>query len=128
MGGRLAVLVSAWRYALETDRELIVDWNDFSYYEPWIGDLYTHFFAEPAVSLTALEDVAEASVWPPHWAGQLLRFRNDGRSEVMPYEMSRDAPPAIGNFDAESAEVVVVTRNSQPLPEADLYGALLLSP
>ena len=72
MGGRIAVMLSAYRYALETDRELIVDWNDYAYYSPSVGDVFQNLFEWPPVSATPLVSLRGATVFPDEWQSKLV--------------------------------------------------------
>ena len=108
MGGRLAVLLSAWRYAIDTERELVVDWNDSAYWSPSGPDVYTALLTFPHAKPLNVADLEGARIFPSVWQDRLSRYRNG--DVVMPYELSHFAPP----YDvqaAEDADVVVITRN-----------------
>src|SRR6187200_1431133 len=111
MGGRIAVMLSAYRYAQETDRDLIVDWNDYAYYSPGVGDVYQNLFEWPPVSSTPLESLCGSTVSPPDWYGKLNDYRNDPNAEIMPYALSLAVPPVLKQ--TVNADVVVVTRNDK---------------
>ncbi|HEU5075948.1 MAG TPA: nodulation protein NodZ [Polyangiaceae bacterium] len=111
MGGRIAVMLSAYRYALEADRELIVDWNDYAYYSPGVGDVFQNLFEWPPVSATPLMSLRGATVFPEEWQGKLDDYRNDPHAEIMPYALSFAVPPRVAQPIA--ADVVVVTRNAK---------------
>ncbi len=112
MGGRIAVALSALRYAEQTGRELIVDWNDYAYFSPGADDVFRSLFDAPTTSAVALEQVQGCSVFPKMWDGKLLEYRNSTDAEIMPYELSFCTPPALDDAEADEADVVVVTRNS----------------
>ena len=61
MGGRLAVLLSAWRYAIDTERELVVDWNDSAYWSPSVPDVYTALLTFPHAKLLNVANLEDAS-------------------------------------------------------------------
>jgi Nodulation protein Z (NodZ) len=110
MGGRIAVMMSALRYARATARELIVDWNDFAYYSPAVGDVFSALFERPVTSLRPLSELRGLSVHPEAWSDLLEAYRDDLNAEIMPYELSFCPPPEDdSNIDAD---VVVVTRNT----------------
>lgn len=110
MGGRIAVMMSALRYARATARELIVDWNDFAYYSPAVGDVFSALFERPVTSLRPLSELRGLSVHPEAWSGLLEAYRDDLNAEIMPYELSF-CPPPEDDSDID-ADVVVVTRNT----------------
>jgi hypothetical protein len=110
MGGRIAVLLSALKYARATGRKLIVDWNDYAYYSPAIEDVFAALFERPFASRRPLSDLRGLSVHPEAWSGLLEAYRNDLDAEIMPYPLSFfRAPPEDADLDAD---VVVITRNS----------------
>ena len=108
MGGRLAVLLSAWRYAVETERDLLVDWNDSAYWSPNVPDVYQALLSFPRAKELDPDALEGAQVFPAVWQGRLGDHRNG--DSTMPYELASAAPP----YDSDSAaraDVVVITRN-----------------
>ena len=108
MGGRLAVLLSAWRYAIDTERELVVDWNDSAYWRPSEPDVFASLLTFPRAKPLNVANLEGARIFPSVWQDRLGRYRNG--DVVMPYELSHFPPP----YDvkaAEDADVVVITRN-----------------
>ena len=128
MGGRIAVALTALSYAQATGRQLVVDWNDFTYYSPEIPDVFSALWDWPEAARVDLEDLADLKVYPADWSDKLTDYRNDIDAEIMPYALSFSGPPDEKDPDeaaaAEAADVVVITRNGRQERIADLYGNL----
>lgn len=125
MGGRISVALSALQYSLRTGRELVIDWNDYSYYSPRIADVFAAFWERPVATPFSPDRFASLSVYPEVWEDKILDYRNDVNAEIMPYALSFFAPPDDGDLAgteaAERADVVVVTRNSSEAQIRSLY-------
>lgn len=127
MGNRIAVVLSALRYAEATQRSLIVDWNDNTYAMPDGGDTFTSLWDAPEVSAVRLEELGDVSVYPAHWQGRLLNYRNKENVQIMPYKLAFDAPPGLEEPGANEADVVVVTRDGPKNTYIDSFNRMVPS-
>jgi len=125
MGGRIAVALTALSYAKATERQLVVDWNDFTYYSPEVPDVFSALWDWPEAARVDLDCLAGLQVYPADWSDKLSDYRNDIDAEIMPYALSFFGPPDEAGPDvaktAAAAEVVVITRNGRHERIADLY-------
>jgi len=132
MGNRIAVMLSALRYAREHDRALHVDWNDHTYYSPHVADVFGALWASPRFEPFEPADFDGAHVFPPEWTGELHNFRNDLDAEIMPYGLAWSKPPDELDEEsamlAEQADVIVLTRDGAKRRFEHLYSELRPSP
>lgn len=132
MGNRIAVALSAHAYAKATDRKLIIDWNDHTYFSPDIPDVFSALWEWPVADQTPLTDLAGLSVYPETWTGRLSDYRNDVSTAIMPYDLAWSRPPDEGTPEAaemaDAHDVVVITRDGDRDRVRDLYPSLLPRP
>lgn len=118
LGGDLCVLIGAMRYAKQTGRELLVDWNGGLYGRTPSGNLINEFFESPRYLTSAVLDGRDLEVFPPHWKQYLdappLTYAKDVDLTVSRPE---DVPPNC------QADCVVITRDSRRLKRSpeDFY-------
>lgn len=127
MGGRIAVALSALRYSRDTGRQLIIDWNDYSYYSDAVEDVFRALWENPVISNVSISDLDGATVYPRDWAGKLNEYRNSLDAEIMPIALSMFHPPDRDDraaAEAATADVVVVTRNDPEAAISHLYAEL----
>jgi hypothetical protein len=132
MGNRIAVMLSALRYARESGRELVVDWNDHTYFSPGIADVFSSLWESPETPLVAIRELEGLSVYPTRWLGKLNKYRNALDAEIMPYALAWSKPPDELDADqqalARDSDVIVLTRDGAKRLFAHLYSELRPSP
>lgn len=132
MGNRIAVVLSALAYSEATGRQLVVDWNDHTYYNPGVPDVFSALWEWPTANQTPLEDLSGLSVFPSEWQGRLTDYRNEINAEIMPYAFAWSRPP--DELSPEMAEIaqehdaVVVTRDGDRRRFREMYRGLVPRP
>jgi hypothetical protein len=108
LGGDLCVLLSAWRFAENCGRKLVVDWSNGFYGEVDTGSLFHKLFDAPTFESIGLYRGRQFSVFPPYWANRIDLPPVTYVSGV-PLTLSRpeDVPSTC------AAECIVLTRDSR---------------
>jgi Nodulation protein Z (NodZ) len=127
LGGDLCVLLSAWLFARERGRELIVDWSGGRYGSVEDGHLFRRFFADPPFLCPSdVPGLDAMSVSPAEWRGRLLLPPVTYLKDV---DLTRSRPDDVP-LDCVD-DCIVITRDSRELlprlgDHAELAGALRL--
>lgn len=108
LGGDLCVLVGAMRFAKQTGREMVVDWNGGLYGRTPSGNLINEYFESPHYLTPSVLKDQSLDVFPPHWKPYLdappLTYAKDLDLTVSRPE---EVPPDC------HADCVVITRDSR---------------